>query len=261
MTGRHLLCVAAAGRFGSRSYEQEEQEMRSVFNAAAVGAAFIAVGVHAEELVQNGSFEQSNYPNGCCPICGTSVAVPGWDVFRIDHLNFEPDELDHPVVDGQRFVDLNQCAPGWIRQTLPTTAGERYELTFSMGALYPPCNPNARLVRVTCGPIDLTLEFEPGGGYLPFRLEFTALETTTELKFEGLSGGCESARLDAVSVRAIVCPGDLDNSNSVTGVDLAIVLTNWNAPNPKYPEADVNGDGAVDGADLAIVLSNWGDCP
>jgi hypothetical protein len=57
------------------------------------------------------------------------------------------------------------------------------------------------------------------------------------------------------------CPGDLDASDSVTGVDLAIVLTNWNAPNPKYPEADVNGDGAVDGADLAIVLSNWGDCP
>ena len=64
-----------------------------------------------------------------------------------------------------------------------------------------------------------------------------------------------------VRLTELPCPGDLYNSNSVTGVDLAIVLTNWNAPNPKYPEADVNGDGAVDGADLAIVLSNWGDCP
>ncbi len=57
------------------------------------------------------------------------------------------------------------------------------------------------------------------------------------------------------------CPGDVDNSGFVDGVDLAIILTNWGPPSPKYPAADVNGDGDVNGADLAIVLSGWGACP
>jgi hypothetical protein len=56
------------------------------------------------------------------------------------------------------------------------------------------------------------------------------------------------------------CGGDLDNSETVNGVDLAIILQNWGSPSPKYPQADITGDGVVNGADLAIVLSNWGDC-
>ena len=93
--------------------------------------------------------------------------------------------------------------------------------------------------------------------------EWTATGNTTVVELRSLVlGNAGGILIDDISVTEVsACPGDLDNSNSVTGVDLAIVLTNWNAPNPKYPEADVNGDGAVDGADLAIVLSNWGDCP
>lgn len=56
------------------------------------------------------------------------------------------------------------------------------------------------------------------------------------------------------------CPADIDASGSVNGVDLAIVLTNWGAPNPKYPEADIDNDGAINGVDLAIVLAGWGAC-
>jgi len=57
------------------------------------------------------------------------------------------------------------------------------------------------------------------------------------------------------------CDGDLDNSETVNGVDLAIILQNWGSPSPKYPQADITGDGVVNGADLAIVLSSWGNCP
>lgn len=57
------------------------------------------------------------------------------------------------------------------------------------------------------------------------------------------------------------CTGDVDESNSVDGVDLAIILQNWGTPSPKYPRADINGDGLVSGGDLALVLSNWGACP
>lgn len=57
------------------------------------------------------------------------------------------------------------------------------------------------------------------------------------------------------------CPGDVDRSGAVNGVDLAVVLTNWGIPSPKYPGADVNDDGVVDGTDLATVLAGWGACP
>lgn len=57
------------------------------------------------------------------------------------------------------------------------------------------------------------------------------------------------------------CPGDIDDSGFVNGVDLAIVLTNWGTPSPKYPRADTNSDGIVDGVDLATVLGGWGACP
>jgi hypothetical protein len=57
------------------------------------------------------------------------------------------------------------------------------------------------------------------------------------------------------------CPADVDASGTVNGVDLAVVLTNWGIPSPKYPGADVNDDGVVDGTDLATVLAGWGACP
>lgn len=57
------------------------------------------------------------------------------------------------------------------------------------------------------------------------------------------------------------CPGDVDGSGSVNGVDLAVILTNWGTPSEKYPNADTNDDGVVDGSDLAVVLAGWGACP
>lgn len=57
------------------------------------------------------------------------------------------------------------------------------------------------------------------------------------------------------------CPGDVDGSRVVNGIDLAVVLANWGVPSPKYPNADTNGDGSVDGIDLATVLAGWGACP
>jgi ferredoxin len=57
------------------------------------------------------------------------------------------------------------------------------------------------------------------------------------------------------------CAGDVDNSGSVNGVDLAAVLGNWGTNGGKYPGADTNHDGIVDGIDLAQVLGGWGPCP
>jgi Dockerin type I domain len=56
------------------------------------------------------------------------------------------------------------------------------------------------------------------------------------------------------------CPGDVDRSGAVNGVDLAAVLNNWGTNGGKYPGADTNQDGIVDGIDLAQVLGGWGPC-
>ena len=57
------------------------------------------------------------------------------------------------------------------------------------------------------------------------------------------------------------CPGDVDGSGAVNGVDLAAVLNSWGTNGGKYPGADTNDDGIVDGTDLAEVLNGWGTCP
>jgi hypothetical protein len=54
------------------------------------------------------------------------------------------------------------------------------------------------------------------------------------------------------------CPGDLDGDGSVNGVDLGIILGNWDTANPI---SDLNGDGATNGLDLGILLGGWGTCP
>ena len=54
------------------------------------------------------------------------------------------------------------------------------------------------------------------------------------------------------------CPGDLDDDGTVNGVDLGIILGNWDTANPI---SDLNGDGATNGLDLGILLGGWGSCP
>jgi hypothetical protein len=62
------------------------------------------------------------------------------------------------------------------------------------------------------------------------------------------------------SVSCSPCPGDVDESGTVNGVDLAAILAVWGSDGGKYPRADTNNDGVVNGSDLATVLGSWGSC-
>jgi hypothetical protein len=53
------------------------------------------------------------------------------------------------------------------------------------------------------------------------------------------------------------CPADLDDSGSVDGADLGLLLSNWGSGGI----GDLDGSGAVDGADLGLLLAAWGVCP
>jgi hypothetical protein len=53
--------------------------------------------------------------------------------------------------------------------------------------------------------------------------------------------------------------GDVNGDGHVTSLDLAILLTNWNAQSgASRATGDLNGDGKVTALDLAILLSGWG---
>ncbi|MFO0782106.1 MAG: hypothetical protein U0636_00290 [Phycisphaerales bacterium] len=53
------------------------------------------------------------------------------------------------------------------------------------------------------------------------------------------------------------CAGDYDQSGTVDGSDLGVLLGQWGNFTSTY---DLNGDNFVDGTDLGILLSYWGAC-
>ena len=57
------------------------------------------------------------------------------------------------------------------------------------------------------------------------------------------------------------CTADIDESGTVSGVDLAALLGVWGTDGGKYPRADIDGSGTVDAGDLAVLLNSWGPCP
>ena len=105
-------------------------------------------------------------------------------------------------------------------------------------------------------------------------MHFVALEWSADCNADGivdygqiLAGELEDANANNIpdcceaGTPCDTCPGDIDESGAVNGVDLAAVLNNWGTNGGKYPRADINGDGTVDASDLAFVLSTWGACP
>jgi hydroxyacylglutathione hydrolase len=51
-------------------------------------------------------------------------------------------------------------------------------------------------------------------------------------------------------------PADLNGDNTVSGLDLAMLLGQWSAAKSA---ADLSGDGTVNGLDLAMLLAAWGE--
>ncbi len=260
-TENRLVRTAQQVSAQSRAHQLEENSMRVLgrtgFVAVAAGglglaASSIALG---QELVVNGGFEQSDYEDDCCPICGSGITIPGWSANFVDQLRAP----EAPA--GEWWVDLNQCSAGWIQQTVPTVVDRKYRLRFLLGSgEFSGCTPAVRLVQVSFGPWSETIEIQEGEGITAYEIDVTATSAKSVLRFEGLTGGCASGDLDNVSIEAILC-GDVDNSGFADAIDLAIVLANWGVPSPKYPGADIDQNGVVDGADLSVLLSTWGACP
>jgi hypothetical protein len=167
-------------------------------------------------LILNGDFElDTPQVNG-----GTAQH---WNVSSVDVTSVELTGPDRNV-----WVDLNSCSPGYIQQSFSTVVGLNYVLHFNLAANNgcTPSNPcggrrdnteyNKTLSVSVAGVIENylfditgTLNLIPGRkydyvglGWTPQSLIFTAVNTTTTLRFESTCSncGCFGPAVDCIEV-------------------------------------------------------------
>jgi len=155
-----------------------------------------------------GSF--ANFGPGATSITGWTVVTtpPG----GID-LTTKTFAGGYPVHGGVQSVDLNHDNPGGISQTIATTAGQPYQLTFFVSG-YPaasaPCPASdPKMLTVTAGSASANYGFTPdpyasppgNQQFLQETMAFTgAGGSSTTLTFTGTSSGCAGPVIDDVIV-------------------------------------------------------------
>ena len=167
-----------------------------------------------EAPLTNGSFECGPFPPppGYLTLPQGSLEVCGWMV--------TDDDLDLTTTywvasDGEKSLDLNRTQPGAIAQTLPTTPGLVYHVSFDMAG-----NPGelrhgvARMEVLAAGQSAiLTVAVGDHGSppyaqmdWTPMTWSFTAAAATTTLEFRSLNldSGAGGPALD--NVRVTTCP-------------------------------------------------------
>lgn len=161
-------------------------------------------------LIVNGSFESG--PRG--PLTGTasiityagSTSIVGWTVTgtNIDYYVGEA-----AAADSLCCLDLNgYFAPGGVSQVIPTVAGARYAVTFSMAG-NPGGAPTVKQLRVLAAGqsadfnFDVTGRSESSMGWTTHVWEFVASGSTTTVEFQTLtsSSSAYGPMVDAVDVR------------------------------------------------------------
>jgi hypothetical protein len=92
-----------------------------------VALALIAPGLAgAQNIVRNGSFEETNQPSGTWNVYNT---ITGWSTLQGPGIEVR-DNVAGTAYDGSNFVELDSHSNSWMGQTLTTTAGVDYILSF-----------------------------------------------------------------------------------------------------------------------------------
>ena len=232
-------------------------------------AVSLAAASLAENLVTNGSFEDSSPGNPSCGyFCPGSCSIAGWQAGPVDFFPCDPG-MNCP--DGNHVVELNQCWEGWIHQSVRLVAGTSYRLRFQHGTPRAHCSnsPLVKESRVTVGGFSWDFSTVPDPElpeleyrWYAFEVAFTATSGPSTLRFESLNPGCSGAWIDGITlVEVPPCPGDLDASGMTDADDIALLFGNWGPSTPKSAALDLDADGLVGANDLAIVLAGWGNCP
>jgi choice-of-anchor C domain-containing protein len=98
--------------------------------AASAAAAPVPVGLRNPNLIENGSFEDGPECESIRSLADGSTDLPGWTVTR-GAIDYVGPFWDHH--DGKRSIDLHGSPGlGGVKQTVKTTPGAKYVLTFRL---------------------------------------------------------------------------------------------------------------------------------
>jgi hypothetical protein len=224
-------------------------------------------------LVQNGSFEQgyegTTQTNGGWPsnhgfwapigYFGATDTIPDWTVSG-GGVDWSDSDVSVPnsmiAADRDRFVDLNSCcgnAPGVISQTIATTPGVSYTMSFSYsGHPYSVCYFGPKPMQASAGSASTVVTADPlAEGYLDSTniwhaasVTFTASSSSTVISFESLEndGTCAGPLVDNVSVTANIL---VQNGSFEDGYE-ATTQINGGWPNNHGFWAPIGYNGATD---------------
>ncbi len=184
----------------------------------------------------NGSFEAGTPLNACTSesvAAGTSIGT-GWQVTQGSVQRVRASSAcatQGTPKFGDFFIDLLDA--GEIRQTVATTPGRSYRLTFWLSG---DCagGPTTKRVTAALGAASQTFDHACSGtGTQAWRscsLEFIANAAITTLSLKSAAGGTTNGPLvDGVRVEdiSISCPGDVDGDGEVSDGDIGLVLLNF----------------------------------
>jgi hypothetical protein len=169
-------------------------------------------GNWGRNLLTNGSFESGTFAgvSEWISLAPGSTAIDGWTTFNAELAwGTTPNSANIIASDGVRFLDLtgyhDRSPYGGVTQTVATTMGNRYRLSFDLGTQEE--DPRYRgpvSALATAGVITIPFTFNPSGAgnqWHTFSFDFTALSVTTPISILGTrSVGGDYIGLDRVSV-------------------------------------------------------------
>ncbi|MFN0044675.1 MAG: choice-of-anchor C family protein [Alphaproteobacteria bacterium] len=255
-----LLFSPAANFSGTASFRYTMQDGAGATSSATVSVTVNPVndapdiGHSVLGTLVNGSFEAGSagyYTGGSTALTGWTVT--GTDIDRVPSSTWQS-------ANGTYSLDLNGFNSGGVSQSLATTAGVEYAVTFSMAA-----NPNstsARTVQVSAGSESATFSATAGThtsmGWTPHTFTFTATGAATTLAFASQNGTANGPTLDAVSLTALGVGTNEDIAVTVGGLSVSDIDA---GSNPILVSLSVaHGDLAlVSSAGLTFVDSNGSD--
>jgi hypothetical protein len=188
--------------------------------ASAACAALVPINAQAS-LLTNGSFETGTFVNDgneTMTFPAGPSTITGWTVVG-SHVSWI--EGGNPwglsAQDGDRFLDLTGYtagAPfGGVTQTVPTSAGQAYDLTFYLGSYTRRWGGPPVSILATAGGASQTFTVtstSTASTWTPFTFHFTAPSASTAVTLMGSAGvndiGLDNVSLDPVGSAAIPEP-------------------------------------------------------
>ena len=175
--------------------------------AASVASIMLAGTVMAAFLgATNGSFEDGTYPGGAlATLSAGSANLSGW-IITSGSVDWTGSYW--PAKSGARSLDLSGTGPGAISQTLATTVGKTYVVSFAMSG-NPDGGPASKTLTVgATGAATTTFTFDTGATgnslsdmkWATKTYTFVATSATTVMAFTSTTASAWGPALDAVVV-------------------------------------------------------------